>query len=304
MCSHRRSGKAVSIAYSECVSVALGIQHAMRMRRVTMPSVAWPTLQNFYSLYHKRHDLRKKRYWTQNVCFDFLYNFCLQHFCTTSVRNISVQLLSATFLYNFCPQHFCTTSVCNISVQLLSATFLYNFCLKHFCTTSVWNISVQLLSEHFCTTSVCNISHPKKNAARYYHKWTHHFTYCTSYSCQALTKLHFSLQIFEKETSNTKFHENSSNGSRVVPYWRKDRHIFSRGASARFRAMASPYQDLTIILTHTATGRNPVDECSARRRGLYLITHQIQHSQQTNIRPQAKFEPAIPAQASGRRTTP
>ena len=22
----------------------------------------------------------KKHYWTQNVCFDFLYNFCLKHF--------------------------------------------------------------------------------------------------------------------------------------------------------------------------------------------------------------------------------
>jgi len=32
------------------------------------------------TLSHKRHDFRKKSYWTQNVCFDFLHNFCLKHF--------------------------------------------------------------------------------------------------------------------------------------------------------------------------------------------------------------------------------
>jgi len=36
-------------------------------------------------------------------------------------------------------------------------------------------------------------------------------------------KLQFSRQIFEK-SSNNKFHENRSNGSRVVPGGRTDRH--------------------------------------------------------------------------------
>ena len=31
-CNHCCSGKAVGVTYSECVSVALGIQHGMRMR--------------------------------------------------------------------------------------------------------------------------------------------------------------------------------------------------------------------------------------------------------------------------------
>jgi hypothetical protein len=36
-------------------------------------------LQYFSALSHKRHNFLKY-YWTQNVCFYFLYNFCLKHF--------------------------------------------------------------------------------------------------------------------------------------------------------------------------------------------------------------------------------
>ena len=42
--------KAVRITYSECVSVALGIQHAKRMRRIILSSVACPDLP-FFSHY-------------------------------------------------------------------------------------------------------------------------------------------------------------------------------------------------------------------------------------------------------------
>jgi len=35
-CNHLCSGKAISITYSECVFVTLGIQHAMRLRRFVM----------------------------------------------------------------------------------------------------------------------------------------------------------------------------------------------------------------------------------------------------------------------------
>jgi hypothetical protein len=44
--------------YSECVSVALGIQHAMGMRQLSF--VACPALLYFSTLSHKPRDFREK----------------------------------------------------------------------------------------------------------------------------------------------------------------------------------------------------------------------------------------------------
>jgi len=43
--NHSIRGKSISITYSECVFVALGIQHAMRMRRTVLSSVARPAIR-------------------------------------------------------------------------------------------------------------------------------------------------------------------------------------------------------------------------------------------------------------------
>jgi hypothetical protein len=56
--NHCCRGKAISITYSECVSVALVIQHAKRMRRIILSSVVCPALPYFSTLSHKRLDFR------------------------------------------------------------------------------------------------------------------------------------------------------------------------------------------------------------------------------------------------------
>ena len=58
--NHCCSGKATSITYSECVSVALVVEYEKRMRRVILPSVACLAVQYFSILFHKRQDLKKK----------------------------------------------------------------------------------------------------------------------------------------------------------------------------------------------------------------------------------------------------
>jgi len=69
----------MSITYSEYVFVALGIQDAKRMHHIIicgLPRSA--TFSHIMSLTARFE--KKKSYWTQNVGFDFLYNFCLKIF--------------------------------------------------------------------------------------------------------------------------------------------------------------------------------------------------------------------------------
>jgi hypothetical protein len=125
--------------------------------------------------------------------------------------------------------------------------------------------------------------------------------------CQILIKLEFHRQIFERYWS-MKFLENSSSGSRVVPCGRMDRHgevivafrnvgeapkivvqlLHLMGPSSLRRN--SPHWAVTSsflrFLDHTqrgtTVGRTPLDEWSARRRDLYLTSHNT-HNRQTSM---------------------
>jgi len=52
----------------------------MRVCHILLPSVASLALPYYSTLSHKHKIWKKKSYWTWNVCFDFLYNFCLKTF--------------------------------------------------------------------------------------------------------------------------------------------------------------------------------------------------------------------------------
>jgi len=51
--------------------------------------------------------------------------------------------------------------------------------------------------------------------------------------------------------------------------------FFYRGATATRGPLPPPYRGFTITLRHTTFGRTPLDERAARRRDIYLTTHNI-----------------------------
>ena len=57
----------LEFTYSECVSVALIIQHAMRMRRNILSRVSCLAVQYYTTLFHKPHNLQKSVTENKNV---------------------------------------------------------------------------------------------------------------------------------------------------------------------------------------------------------------------------------------------
>ena len=66
-CNHCCSKEAVSTAHSECVLVALGIHQATRMRHIYICGLLDSTGLS-------------KKVTEHEMCFDFLYKFCLKYF--------------------------------------------------------------------------------------------------------------------------------------------------------------------------------------------------------------------------------
>jgi hypothetical protein len=91
--NHCCSVKAISITYSECVSVALVMQHVKRMRRIILSSVACLAVPYFSTLSHKRHDFGG------NVTE---HKMCVWILCTIFVCNISHSNKNSARYYHKC----------------------------------------------------------------------------------------------------------------------------------------------------------------------------------------------------------
>ena len=70
--NHCCSGKARRIKYSECVSVALVIQHAMRIRRVILSSVARPFVPHISTFPQDPNDFFRDKNFFNIKCVFFL----------------------------------------------------------------------------------------------------------------------------------------------------------------------------------------------------------------------------------------
>ena len=67
-CNHCCNGKAVSITYSECVFLVLGVQHTMRMRHIIIRGLSGST--NFGTNFGGG-----KKFIVHKMCFRLLYKF-------------------------------------------------------------------------------------------------------------------------------------------------------------------------------------------------------------------------------------
>jgi hypothetical protein len=93
--SHNNCGrrKLISITYSECVPVALVIQHAKRVHHTILSSVACPDVRYFFTLFHKRHVFRKKV---------IEHKMCVLTFSTTFVWKLSHSKTKSARYYHKC----------------------------------------------------------------------------------------------------------------------------------------------------------------------------------------------------------
>jgi hypothetical protein len=95
------AGKALSTTYSERVSVALVIQHAKRVRRITFSAVVCPVLSCFPTLPHKRHSFRGKGVMNIKCVFRSSLQYLLEKFLILRKIQRDINVLCVHVQYSF-----------------------------------------------------------------------------------------------------------------------------------------------------------------------------------------------------------
>ena len=98
--------------------------------------------------------------------------------------------------------------------------------------------------------------------------------------------IYISLGLFPHPISYLLFRIFLKNALRpVCVHFQTHEFFFFGGPSTRFLIMACPYRGFAITLRHTTLRRNPLGYWSARRRDLYLTTHNT-HNRQSSMAPE------------------
>ena len=96
-CNDCCSGKAISIKFSECVTVALVIQHVMRMCRVILSYVACLDHPYFSKLSHKGTSFGKKNVTDHKMC-DLIFSSIMSEKFVTLRRSQRVIIANMYWL--------------------------------------------------------------------------------------------------------------------------------------------------------------------------------------------------------------
>ena len=207
------------ITYSECAFVALRTQHTTRMRHIVISSLPSSTVP--FPPYHINGVIFGGKKWTQNMCFDILYKFYLQHF---SLYEEMSEIWSKMYT----------------GLHVKYRLFVYDFNLSWIFSIVLEKFSNAKFHENPSTGSrlVPWRQTEGRKGRQFFEKFSNtkfHENPSTGSRLVPWRQVggRKGRKFFEK-ISNTKFHENPSTGSRLVTWrqteGRKGRHSFSKNS--------------------------------------------------------------------------
>jgi hypothetical protein len=126
-CNHGCSGRAISVTYSKCVSIALVIQHAKPMRHIVLPSLACPGLQYFSPNYLTNGVIFVKK-WLNTEC---VFWFSLQ---LRQQRFLILRIIKRGIIINLCRYP------CEVPVILFIFWWNVNFLDRVSGNPRLWNL--------------------------------------------------------------------------------------------------------------------------------------------------------------------
>jgi hypothetical protein len=221
-CHHCCNGKTISIAYYECVFVALGIQ-SMRMRHIFICGLLGSTV--FFHIFSQTAWFSGGKKFEHTVCVlvcstPFVWNF-LRRAEWHDHTGTQVHSHTGTQVHMHTGTHVNRYRVTQVHRYTVTQVHRYTVTQVHRYTGTQSHRYTGTQSHRYTGTH----AHSHTGTQAHSHTGTQVFVYSTRYSCQIFIKLEYSLQILEKY-SNIKFHEHPCSVSWVFPRGRTDVQIW------------------------------------------------------------------------------